>query len=111
MDTAIDSNLALYRLLRSNAVWFIQRNDGYSISPKSGTVEIKKGSMVARSKEFYRQCVDLWKPIIEGVSKVPTVDIAPHNKECICPKCLAVELKRLYDLRVDRDAIDFDVEE
>ena len=117
-DPAIDAGLAEYRLLRSCALWFATATDGYSISPKSGTIEILKGWCVQCSKNFYRQCVTLYPQVsarvakpsangMENISSASSVGISHISENCLCPVCLKVELQKRFAARVDQAEVFF----
>ncbi len=113
-----DVDLSLYRLLRSNALWFASATDGYSISPKSGNIDIPKGWCVTCSKNFYRQCVALYPQVSARVAKhsrngmastssVSDVAISHVSENCLCPQCLKAELRKRFALRVDQVEVFF----
>ncbi len=114
----IDTALAEYRLLRSCALWFATATDGYSISPKSGNIDVPKGWCTTCSKNYYRQCVALWRLAsahvaklsvsgMENISSASDVAISHVSENCLCPQCLKVELQKRFALRVDRAEVFF----
>ncbi|MFH0938203.1 MAG: hypothetical protein V1899_02845 [Planctomycetota bacterium] len=115
---APDAGWAAYRFLRTNALWFAARNDGYSISPKSGNIDIPKGWCVTCSKNYYRQCVALWRLAIAPSAKrsqngtdvtlnAHGADTSRVNENCLCPQCLKAELRKRFALRVDQVEVFF----
>jgi len=94
-QAAID--LAIYRLYRSNALWFAQRKEGYSVTLNEGnTYSFAKGEMlqcalgwVEKSKEFWDRLLS--DGIVEEVC----------GAECICPECTRAEIMRLKGDRID----------
>jgi hypothetical protein len=118
-DALID--LASYRLRRSNALWFAARTDGYSIGGNRAEhrVEIGKGASVKCAKNYYQQCVELWRrpgvrdaahgrtgTIAASATFVPAAD-SPHAPDCICPDCLRAELTRVIAARTDSVTVSF----
>ena len=98
----LGAELALYRLLRSNSIWFATRNDGYSYRTHSGGIDVKDGVCKKHSLAYYQQSVDLWTrlyahdaadfPIGMASNLFASADL-PHDTNCLCPVCTREAIK------------------
>jgi hypothetical protein len=110
--TGADGDLAMYRLLVSNAMWFATQRDGYSSGEKEHLVYVQAGSMKRCSENYYRRAAEfaLAHPSARvaatghtvTTAETPTVAglaILNRVRECLCLKCLETELTARFALR------------
>ena len=106
----IDPDLMDYRLYRKNAIWFIQRTDGYSNGFGHTYVEIPEGHSKKCAEKYFAKCLDLSiqlsalgvEPSHTGTASNSSADDATSPSavtECLCLECLRIELDRLFLLR------------
>ena len=102
----VNPDLAAYKLYRSNALWFANRNDGYGYQYTHHNAEVPKGVCLKCSKEYYAECVARWqkllfahvvKPCLFGTANTLSASDADSrpDPECLCPACLRRELQNV----------------
>ena len=102
---------ALYRLLRSNALWFARGRPSSAVI-RGREITITRQELIACSENFYRQSVELWGALtkqaaapgvavsqfgMSGASASSASGAVSHtgtDAGCICPNCTRRELDR-----------------
>jgi hypothetical protein len=106
----IDPDLMDYRLYRKNAIWFIQRTDGYTNGFGHTYVEIPEGHSKKCAEKYFAKCLDLSIQLSVrdvALGHISTASNSSANDatspsavtECLCIDCLRIDLDRLFLLR------------
>ena len=100
----LTTDLLIYKLYRSNALWFAARTDGYSVTVRDGlTFSFAKGEMLKCAMDWLDKSREYWDRLLlvpdaagclcglnaGSTTAAKSVDSqhALDGRGCICPEC------------------------